>query len=68
MAAVLDYVILAMTDEAGIFSGSIVVGDAPLQSCDFERLVRESGYARLICYYRKKGYSSPFPDFQLPAV
>lgn len=64
VAAVLDYVILAMTDEAGIFSGSIVVGDAPLQSCDFERLVRESGYARLICYYRKKGYAVQLKDFR----
>lgn len=64
VAAVLDYVILAMSDEDGKFSGNIIVGDAPMQSCDFRALVKESGYAQLISYYQKKGYAVKLKDFR----
>lgn len=64
VAAVLDYTILAMTDESGKFDGKIVIGDAPMQSCDFDRLLNESGYSLLTDYYKKKGYAVEVKDFR----
>lgn len=45
VAAVLDYVYIALKGK-----GHIVVGDAPMQECKFERLIQESGYDKLIKY------------------
>lgn len=49
VAAVIDYVIIALQGK-----GSIIVGDAPMQECDFQRLVEESGYLKMIQYYQNK--------------
>lgn len=57
--AMLDYVALALNG-----SGSIIVGDAPLQSCNFEKLVEEQGYADIIDFYRKKGIQVELVDFR----
>lgn len=48
-ASVIDYVIIALKAE-----GRIVIGDAPMQECDFDRLIKRSGYKDLIGFYRKK--------------
>ncbi len=49
VAAVLDYVIIALHGK-----GKIIVGDAPMQECKFEKLVTESGYLNLIEYLHNK--------------
>ena len=49
VAAVIDYVVIALKG-----NGKIVVGDAPMQACKFDRLVEESGYLRLIRYLNNK--------------
>lgn len=49
VAAVIDYVVIALKG-----SGIIIVGDAPMQECKFDRLVEESGYLRLIEYLKQK--------------
>lgn len=59
VAAVIDYVVIALDG-----SGKIVVGDAPMQSCDFNRLIEESGYKILLDYYRKKGINIELVDFR----
>lgn len=46
VAPIIDYVLLALHG-----SGEIVVGDAPLQNCDFKKLVKISGYGRLMRFY-----------------
>ena len=48
VAAVIDYVIIAQKG-----AGGIVIGDAPLQTCDFQELCKKSGYNKLIDYYKK---------------
>ena len=48
VAAVLDYVVIALQGK-----GKIVVGDAPVQECDFDNLVNKFGYSSLIDYYKK---------------
>lgn len=53
VAAVIDYVIIALKGY-----GSIIVGDAPVQECNFKNLIKMSGYEDLIEYYRKKLYDS----------
>lgn len=59
VAAVIDYVLIALGK-----SGCIIVGDAPMQECDFERLISESGYDKLIRYYADKGYDIRMVDFR----
>ncbi len=49
VAPVVDYVCIALKGK-----GKIVIGDAPMQECDFERLQQTSGYDRLLDYYRTK--------------
>lgn len=58
--AILDYVVIALGN-----TGRIVLGDAPLQSCDFERLVQEQGYDSLISFYEKQGIIVELQDFRL---
>ncbi len=59
VAPVIDYVLLALGG-----TGKIVIGDAPVQSCDFEKLVKTSGYDALISYYQKKGVDISIVDFR----
>ena len=49
VAAVLDYVIIALKGK-----GRIIVGDAPMQECKFDKLVKESGYLQLIFFLKEK--------------
>lgn len=49
VAAVVDYVLIALKGE-----GTIVIGDAPMQECKLEKLLSESGYYDLLDYYQKK--------------
>lgn len=58
--AILDYVVIALGN-----TGHIVVGDAPLQSCDFDRLIQEKGYRSLINFYEKQGFTVELQDFRL---
>lgn len=46
--AVLDYVHLALKGE-----GSITIGDAPIQSCNFEKVIEIAGLDKIIEYYKK---------------
>lgn len=59
VAAVVDYVVIALKG-----TGSIVVGDAPVQECNFERLISKSGYDKLILYYQNKGIDIKLLDFR----
>ncbi|MBQ3559437.1 MAG: DUF362 domain-containing protein [Agathobacter sp.] len=49
VAPIIDYVLKAL---AG--TGEIIVGDAPVQSCNFDSLIKESHYNDLIEYYQSK--------------
>ena len=49
VAAIVDYTLIALKGE-----GKIVIGDAPLQECAFDKLIDESGYANMIAYYASK--------------
>lgn len=44
-----DYVYIALKGK-----GKIIVADAPVQNCNFEKLLEESGYGELFCYLKKK--------------
>lgn len=48
VAAVCDYVIIALNG-----TGRIIIADAPVQECDFEKLIRDSGYLALLHFYQK---------------
>ena len=59
VAAAIDYVVIALKGK-----GKIIVGDAPMQECDFERLIHQSGYDKLIQYYKDKGIDIEMVDFR----
>lgn len=49
VAPVIDYVIIALK---GV--GKIIVGDAPMQECNFDNLIERSGYKQMCEYYQNK--------------
>lgn len=59
VACVVDYIILALGN-----SGKIIIGDAPIQECDFVNLLKTSGYQVLIDFYKSKGYDISIVDFR----
>lgn len=59
VAAIIDYVLIALKGQ-----GQIAVGDAPMQECDFEKLIAESGYAALMDFYDSKGIRIKLLDFR----
>lgn len=59
IAAMVDYVLIALQGK-----GQIVIGDAPVQECVFDMLVKESGYDILIDYYKKKGVNISLVDYR----
>ena len=46
---IFDYVYIALKGE-----GKIIIADAPIQGCDFEKLLRDSGYGKLFQYFKEK--------------
>lgn len=59
VAAVVDYVWIALKGK-----GKIVIGDAPMQECKFDILIEQSGYRKLIDWYREKGVNIELVDFR----
>lgn len=62
VAAVLEFVLVALDGH-----GHIIVGDAPMQSCDFDNLIQTSDYKKLIEYYMHvvpNGVTFEFKDFR----
>lgn len=57
--AVIPYVWKALKGK-----GKIIVADAPVQSCDFQSLIIESGYKDLIQRYQKKGINIELKDLR----
>lgn len=56
---VLDYVITALDG-----TGTLLIGDAPIQNCDFEKLKMNAGYERLADFYRERGIRIELLDFR----
>ncbi len=47
--AILDYVFIALKGE-----GKIIIGDAPLQNCDFDKLIEFAGIDKIISFYNQQ--------------
>lgn len=50
LRAVLDYAILAVGPD-----GFVTFGNAPVQSCDWERILRDTGASRIVEFYQRQG-------------
>lgn len=59
VAAMIDYALIALKG-----TGKIIVGDAPLQECEFEILIQDSGYKALIDYYISREINIELVDFR----
>lgn len=57
--AVVDYVCIALKGK-----GKIVIGDAPMQECAFDRLLENSGYTYAVSWYRNQGVDISIKDFR----
>ena len=59
VAPVIDYVLIALNG-----TGKIIIGDAPMQECVFETLLKEGGYGKLVDYYKSKRIQIDIVDFR----
>lgn len=59
VAAMVDYVCIALKGK-----GRIVIGDAPVQECDFGALIKQSGYDILVDFYQRRGIEIELVDFR----
>lgn len=59
IAAVIDYVVVALRGE-----GLIVLADAPMQSCDWNKLIDGSGLRELVEWYRAQGVDIELRDMR----
>lgn len=57
--AVCDYCIIALKG-----TGRLMIGDAPMQGCDFNELLRKSELPRVIDFYRAYGLEVEIEDFR----
>lgn len=58
--AIADYALIALNG-----TGKLMIGDAPVQQCDFENLVHTYGYGEILTFYEKHGLRVPLLDFRL---
>ncbi len=59
LRAIIDYVIIALKGK-----GKITIGDAPLQQCDFERLVIKNGLKNIINFIKLNQVDITLTDFR----
>lgn len=59
VAAILPYVCKALKG-----TGKIVIADAPMQSCNFQKLIKDSGYEALVDSYKKKKINIELVDLR----
>lgn len=59
VAPMVDYVLIALRGK-----GRIVIGDAPMQECKFEKLIEESGYKALVEWYIERNVNIELVDFR----
>ncbi len=57
--AIIDYTIIALKGK-----GKIIVGDAPLQKCDFNELINKTGLKETIKFYQSKNIKISLVDFR----
>lgn len=58
--AVADYALLALKN-----TGKLIIGDAPLQSCNIQEAINRNGLAGVLNYYSAVGIKVDFRDFRL---
>lgn len=59
IAAVIDYIVVALSGK-----GRIVLADAPMQSCNWDALIEQSGLLRLCQWYRAQGVDISLVDLR----
>lgn len=57
--AIVDYTIIALKGK-----GKIIIGDAPLQQCNFNHLVQYNGLKSIVKFYQSKGIDITLIDFR----
>jgi len=56
---IVDYVYIALKGK-----GRIIIGDAPLQGCDFSQVIIKNGTKAIVDFYKKKGIIIELIDFR----
>lgn len=56
---IVDYVFIALKGK-----GEIIIGDAPLQKCDFDKLIETTGLEKTIDFYKSKEVDINLIDFR----
>jgi len=61
--AIIDYVVLALDGE-----GEVIVGDAPLQRCNFNSLIKYTGLLKTISFFKSKNININLFDFRIEKI
>lgn len=59
LRVVIDYVLIALGG-----TGRVIIGDSPIQLCDFKELMEVHGYNRLWDFYKERNISLEIVDFR----
>ena len=59
LRCMIDYVLIALKGK-----GKIIVADAPVQGCDFEQLMENGGYRKLLEFYKEAGVKLDIDDLR----
>lgn len=57
--AICDYCVIALKGD-----GKLIIGDAPMQGCDFQSLIKKMHYDEIIKFYQAQGISVELKDFR----
>ena len=59
VVVIINYVWIALKGK-----GKIILADAPVQICDFEKLVKTSGYEMIVKFFKEKGVNIQLKDLR----
>lgn len=59
LRAITDYCLIALNG-----TGKLIIGDAPMQGCDLEKLIEVSGYKELFAFYNQRSIDIHPTDFR----
>ncbi len=59
VAVIINYVWIALKEK-----GKIILADAPVQTCDFENMIKTSGYEKIVKFYKENGVNIELKDLR----
>lgn len=62
--AIVDYCVIALSDQNGGINGKIIIADAPMQGCNFNELVSKIHLDAVVKFYKDRGIDIALVDLR----